>query len=142
MFFSYNYLDKNINCRYNSSLKIKTFDLEALKTSLKIKTFVLTLDYSRFWLKKGLFMKRKASDYISLAEVGERLEGVRLIFGLDLVEICELLETTKYFFNEVKRGRKLIPYEWVMRLSEKYNLNQNWIYQGEGEIFSKRRSDA
>lgn len=87
-------------------------------------------------------MKRKASDYISLAEVGERLEGVRLIFGLDLVEICELLETTKYFFNEVKRGRKLIPYKWVMRLSEKYNLNQNWIYQGEGEIFSKRRSDV
>nr|DAT43264.1 MAG TPA: helix-turn-helix domain protein [Caudoviricetes sp.] len=87
-------------------------------------------------------MRRKASDYISLTEVGERLEGVRLIFGLDLVEICELLETTKYFFNEVKRGRKLILYEWVMRLSEKYNLNQNWIYQGEGEIFSKRRSDA
>ena len=52
MFFSYNYLDKNINCRYNPSLKIKTFDLEALKTSLKIKTFDLTLDYSRFWLKK------------------------------------------------------------------------------------------
>ena len=87
-------------------------------------------------------MRRKASDYISLTEVGERLEGVRLIFGLDLVEICELLETTKYFFNEVKRGRKLIPDEWVMRLSEKYNLNQNWIYQGEGEIFSKRRSDV
>ena len=87
-------------------------------------------------------MKRKASDYISLTEVGERLEGVRLIFGLDLVEICELLETTKYFFNEVKRGRKLIPYEWVMRLNEKYNLNQNWIYQGEGEIFNKRRSDV
>lgn len=87
-------------------------------------------------------MKRKASDYISLTEVGERLEGIRLIFGLDLVEICELFETTKYFFNEVKRGRKLIPYEWVMRLSEKYNLNQNWIYQGEGEIFSKRRSDV
>ena len=120
------------------SLKIKTFDLEALKTSLKIKTFVLTLDYSRFWLKKGLFMKRKASDYISLTEVGERLEGVRLIFGLDLTEICEQLETTKYFFNEVKRGRKLIPYEWVMRLSEKYNLNQNWLYQGEGEIFTKK----
>jgi len=35
-----------------NSLKIKTFDLEALKTSLEIKTFVLTLDYSRFWLKK------------------------------------------------------------------------------------------
>ena len=87
-------------------------------------------------------MKRKASDYISLAEVGERLEGVRLIFRLDLVEICELLETTKYFFNEVKRGRKLIPYEWVMRLSEKYNLNQNWIYQGEGEIFNKRKNDV
>ena len=92
--------------------------------------------------KKGLFMKRKASDYISLTEVGERLEGVRLIFGLDLVEICELLETTKYFFNEVKRGRKLIPYEWVMRLSERYNLNQNWIYQGEGEIFNKRKNDV
>lgn len=87
-------------------------------------------------------MRRKASDYISLTEVGERLEGIRLIFGLDLAEICELLETTKYFFNEVKRGRKLIPYEWVMRLSERYNLNQNWIYQGEGEIFNKRRSDA
>ena len=87
-------------------------------------------------------MRRKASDYISLTEVGERLEGVRLIFGLDLAEICELLKTTKYFFNEVKRGRKLIPYEWVMRLSEKYNLNQNWIYQGQGEIFTKRRSDV
>lgn len=87
-------------------------------------------------------MRRKASDYISLAEVGERLEGVRLIFGLDLAEICELLETTKYFFNEVKRGRKLIPYEWVIKLCDTYGLNQNWLYQGQCEIFSKRRSDV
>lgn len=87
-------------------------------------------------------MKRKASDYISLIEVGERLEGVRLIFGLDLTEICEQLETTKYFFNEVKRGRKLIPYEWVIKLCDTYGLNQNWLYQGQGEIFSKRRSDV
>lgn len=87
-------------------------------------------------------MKPKLSDYIALREVGDRLEGVRLIFGLDLAEICELLETTKYFFNEVKRGRKLIPYEWVIKLAEKYDLNQNWIYQGQGEIFNKRRSDA
>lgn len=87
-------------------------------------------------------MKRKPSDYIALSEVGDRLEGVRLIFGLDLVAMCELLDTTKYFFNEVRRGRKLIPYEWVIKLAEKYNLNQNWLYQGEGEIFSKRRGDA
>ena len=87
-------------------------------------------------------MRRKASDYISLTEVGERLEGVRLIFGLDLAEICELLNTTKYIFNAVKRGRKLIPYEWVLRPREQYNLNQNWIYQGEGDIFSNRRSDV
>lgn len=87
-------------------------------------------------------MKRKPSDYIALSEVGDRLEGVRLIFGLDLVAMCELLDTTKYFFNEVRRGRKLIPYEWVIKLAEKYNLNQNWLYQGQGEIFNKRRSDA
>lgn len=87
-------------------------------------------------------MKRKPSDYIALSEVGDRLEGVRLIFGLDLVAMCELLDTTKYFFNEVRRGRKLIPYEWVIKLAEKYNLNQNWIYQGQGEIFIKRRSDV
>ena len=87
-------------------------------------------------------MKRKPSDYIALSEVGDRLEGVRLIFGLDLVAMCELLDTTKYFFNEVRRGRKLIPYEWVIKLAEKYNLNQNWLYQGQGEIFIKRRSDA
>lgn len=87
-------------------------------------------------------MKPKLSDYIALREVGDRLEGVRLIFGLDLAEICELLETTKYFYNEVKRGRKLIPYEWVIKLCDTYGLNQNWIYQGQGEIFNKRRSDA
>lgn len=83
-------------------------------------------------------MKPKLSDYIALSEVGDRLEGVRLIFGLDLAEICELLETTKYFYNEVKRGRKLIPYEWVIKLAEKYNINQNWLYQGQGEIFTKK----
>lgn len=83
-------------------------------------------------------MRRKASDYISLTEVGDRLEGVRLIFGLEVTEICEFLNTSEYFFTKVKRGRKLIPYEWVMRLSEKYNLNQNWLYQGQGEIFNKK----
>ena len=87
-------------------------------------------------------MKPKPSDYIALSEVGDRLEGIRLIFGLDMVAMCEMLGTTKYFFNEVKRGRKLIPYEWVVKLAEKYNLNQNWIYQGQGEIFNKRRSDV
>ena len=47
-------------------------------------------------------MKPKLSDYIALREVGDRLEGVRLIFGLDLVAMCEMLGTTKYLFNEVK----------------------------------------
>lgn len=87
-------------------------------------------------------MKPKPSDYIALSEVGDRLEGIRLIFGLDMVAMCEMLGATKYFFNEVKRGRKLIPYEWVIKLAEKYGLNQNWIYQGQGEIFNKRRSDV
>ncbi|WP_314988937.1 helix-turn-helix transcriptional regulator [uncultured Campylobacter sp.] len=87
-------------------------------------------------------MKPKPSDYIALSEVGDRLEGIRLIFGLDMVAMCEMLCTTKYFFNEVKRGRKLIPYEWVIKLAEKYDLNQNWIYQGQGEIFNKRKNDV
>ena len=86
-------------------------------------------------------MKPKLSEYIALREVGDMLEGVRLIFGLDLVAMCEMLGTTKYLFNEVKRGRKLIPYEWVIKLCDTYGLNQNWLYQGEGEIFTKRRSD-
>ena len=87
-------------------------------------------------------MKPKLSDYIALREVGDRLEGVRLIFGLDLVAMCEMLGTTKYLFNEVKRGRKLIPYEWVIKLCDTYGLNQNWLYQGQGEIFNTRRSNA
>ena len=87
-------------------------------------------------------MKPKLSDYIALREVGDRLEGVRLIFGLDLVAMCEMLGTTKYLFNEVKRGRKLIPYEWVIKLCDTYGLNQNWLYQRQGEIFNKRRSNA
>lgn len=87
-------------------------------------------------------MRHKPNEVIVLASVGDRLEGVRLILGLEQNQICEFLGATKYIFNEVRFGRKLIPYEWVMRLSEKYNLNQNWIYQGEGEIFSKRRIDA
>ena len=87
-------------------------------------------------------MKPKPSNYIALSEVGDRLEGIRLIFGLDLVAMCEMLGTTKYFFNEVKRGRKLIPYEWVIKLCDTYGLNQNWLYQGQGEIFTKRRNDV
>ena len=87
-------------------------------------------------------MRRKPSDYISLTEVGDRLEGVRLIFGLEVTEICEFLNTSEYFFTKVKRGRKLIPYEWVIKLCDTYGLNQNWLYQGQGEIFSKRRSDV
>ena len=82
------------------------------------------------------------SEVIKLKTIGDRLEAIRLIFGLEQVKICRFLKTTKYIFNEVRFGRKLIPYEWVIKLAEKYNLNQNWIYQGEGEIFSKRRSDV
>lgn len=87
-------------------------------------------------------MRRKPSEVIVLASVGDRLEGVRLILGLEQNQICEILGATKYIFNEVRFGRKLIPYEWVIKLAEKYNLNQNWLYQGQGEIFIKRRSDV
>ena len=87
-------------------------------------------------------MRHKPNEVIVLTSVGDRLEGVRLILGLEQNQICEILGATKYIFNEVRFGRKLIPYEWVIKLAEKYNLNQNWLYQGQGEIFIKRRSDA
>nr|WP_314470172.1 hypothetical protein [uncultured Campylobacter sp.] len=82
------------------------------------------------------------SEVINLKTVGDRLEGIRLIFGLEQVKICKFLKTSKYIFNEVRFGRKLIPYEWVIKLCDTYGLNQNWLYQGQGEIFNKRRSDA
>lgn len=87
-------------------------------------------------------MRHKPNEVIVLASVGDRLEGVRLILGLEQNQICEFLGATKYIFNEVRFCRKLIPYEWVIKLAEKYNLNQNWIYQGQGEIFNKKRGDV
>ncbi|AQW87113.1 putative transcriptional regulator [Campylobacter pinnipediorum subsp. caledonicus] len=78
---------------------------------------------------------------IDFESIGDRLEAMRKVAGLNKQKTYELLETTKFIYHEVRYGRKKMPLSWAFTFNEKYGFNLQWIYSGQGEIFISNKDN-
>lgn len=74
--------------------------------------------------------KRNISNTIAL-----RFEAARVVINISKERLYDELETTKHIYKHMLMGKKKIPFEWVKHMEKCYNISQNWIYSGKGDMF-------
>ena len=74
--------------------------------------------------------KRSISNTIAL-----RFEAARIVINISKERLYDELDTTKHIYKHMLSGNKKIPFEWVKYMEEHYNISQNWIWVGKGDMF-------
>jgi len=74
---------------------------------------------------------------IKKQQMANRFEAARVVLKLPKEQLYGELETTKHIYKHMLMGKKNLPFPWVKHMEETYNVSQNWIYSGKGDMFSK-----
>jgi hypothetical protein len=63
-----------------------------------------------------------------------RFEAVRVMLGIEKRQMCIILKTTWYSYNEMAMGRKTVPLDWLIVLRDLYGLNIDWVINENGNV--------
>lgn len=81
----------------------------------------------------SIFLKKNLNN--DFFDIGKRLKEVREALKLTLDRIHEVSGTARSYIAEFERGRKLPSAKYLLCLSEKYDVNLNYIFKGSGRMF-------
>lgn len=73
--------------------------------------------------------------------VYERIKEVRNQFNLSQVEFSERIFLSKGFYGDIEIGKKKVNDRIIFIVSKQFNVNENWIRNGKGEMFTDSSSD-
>lgn len=68
--------------------------------------------------------------------LGKRIEKVRKKLKLSRKEVSSQINKYYRTYSGYERGERKAPYELLILLAEKYNVNLNWLMLGKGEMFN------
>ena len=68
--------------------------------------------------------------------LGKRIEKVRKELKLSRKEVSSQINKYYRTYSSYERGERKAPYELLILLAEKYNVNLNWLMLGKGEMFN------
>lgn len=69
-------------------------------------------------------------------EVGDRLRQLRRHLGVNQCDFAESIGLKQGSYSDIERGRSGLSNHVKMSLSEKYNVNIDWLVNGEGDMFT------
>jgi len=76
------------------------------------------------------------------SSIRERIKAVRKALGMSQRDFCRGIFLSQSFYGQIETGRKT-PNERVYELiSNKYNVNKNWLTTGQGEMFRETPPDS
>ncbi|HAK87603.1 MAG: hypothetical protein A2077_01390 [Nitrospirae bacterium GWC2_46_6] len=73
--------------------------------------------------------------------LGGRLKTFRKAKNLTLSAFGEILDVSPGYLSEVENGKKALSQDLFILLSEKFNINLNWLLIGEGDAEMHESSD-
>ncbi|MFL1707047.1 hypothetical protein ACHJH3_08595 [Campylobacter sp. MOP7] len=76
-----------------------------------------------------------------LHTIGERTEAIRRLERKSVTKFCEIIGASRHLYNKAKISKYPFYAEWVLRISETFKVNFNWLYYGKGEIYIKNLGD-
>ena len=87
-------------------------------------------------------MDKKQHQTLDIVAITQRIDAARRLLDYGKNDVAkQVLNVTRVaYWNVIKENRP--PLSWIILLADKYDFSIQWLFYGEGEIFSKRRSDA
>jgi transcriptional regulator with XRE-family HTH domain len=77
-----------------------------------------------------------------VVSISERIKAVRKALGISQREFCKGIYLSHSFYSKIETGTRN-PNERVYELiSNKYNVNKDWLLMGRGEMFGKTPPDV
>jgi len=72
----------------------------------------------------------------------ERVKEVRLKLKLSQVEFSERIFVSKGFYGDIEIGNKKLNDRHIFIISRQFNVNEEWIRTGKGEMFTDKQPDT
>lgn len=87
-------------------------------------------------------MNKKQHTTLDIVAITQRIDAARRLLDYGKNDFAkQVLNVTRVaYWNVIKENRP--PLSWIILLADKYGFSIQWLFYGEGEIFSKRRSDV
>jgi transcriptional regulator with XRE-family HTH domain len=73
--------------------------------------------------------------------VYERIKEIRTRLGLSQVEFSERIFLSKSFYGDIEIGKKKVNDRIIFIVSKQFNVNEDWIRTGKGEMFTDTPPD-
>jgi transcriptional regulator with XRE-family HTH domain len=71
----------------------------------------------------------------------ERIKEIRARLGLSQVEFSKRIFLSKSFYGDIEIGKKKLNDRIIFIVSKQFNVNEEWIRAGKGEMFIDRPPD-
>jgi transcriptional regulator with XRE-family HTH domain len=73
--------------------------------------------------------------------VYERIKEIRDQLGISQVEFSERIFVSKSFYGDIEIGKKKVNDRIIFIISKQFNVNEEWIRTGKGEMFTDTPPD-
>jgi len=73
--------------------------------------------------------------------VYERIKEVRLKAKLSQVEFAERILLSKSFYGDIEIGKKKVNKRIIYIVSKQFNVSEEWLRSGKGEMYFDPQSD-
>ncbi len=73
--------------------------------------------------------------------MNERIKELRKVLGLTLDKFGERLGVKKSALSKIERGENGVSEQMFKSVCREFNVNENWLRTGEGEMFVQRTLD-
>jgi transcriptional regulator with XRE-family HTH domain len=67
--------------------------------------------------------------------VYERIKEIRTRMGLSQVEFSERIFVSKSFYGDIEIGKKKVNDRIIFIVCKQFNVNEDWVRTGKGEMF-------
>ncbi len=71
--------------------------------------------------------------------VNQRYKTLRSHLGLSQTELAEQLKITQAAISAFEKGRSGISPDILKKTSDTFNVNMNWLLNGQGEMFFRNK---
>jgi len=73
--------------------------------------------------------------------VYERIKEVRKKLNLSQIEFSERIYLSKSFYGDIEIGKKKVNNRIIYIVSKQFNVNEDWLRTGKGNVFNENNPD-
>ena len=84
---------------------------------------------------------KKGQEGVITMTQGERVKEIRKSLGLTLEKFGDKVGVTKVAISNIEKGNRNLTDQMAISICREFNVNENWLRTGEGEMFIELSRD-